>query len=155
MFPKTATVRLTVDDTLARHTGKHIEAAAMHHDPLLSSANKPFFHFGHQWVVLAVVVPFARWGKVFSLPVLVRLYRPEKLNRKLDRPHRKKTELADEMLQLVAESFPDRKFRVCPTWSTVMVAPCGNFSKSRGGNVISSAARNLPERFLVAFGSSK
>ncbi len=29
------------------------------------------------------------------------------------------------------------KDRVCPTWSTVMVAPCGNFSKSRGGNVIS------------------
>ena len=110
MFPKTTRVKLTVDDTLARHTGKHIEAAAMHHDPLLSSAKKPFFHFGHQWVVLAVVVPFTRWDKVFSLPVLVRLYRPEKLNRKLDRPHRKKTELADEMLQLVAESFPDRKF---------------------------------------------
>jgi hypothetical protein len=110
MFPNITRVKLTVDDTLARHTGKHIEGAAMHHDPLLSSANKPFFHFGHQWVVLAVVVPFPRWGKVFSLPVLVRLYRPEKLNRKLDRPHRKKTELADEMLQLVAESFPDRKF---------------------------------------------
>jgi hypothetical protein len=110
MFPDITRVKLTVDDTLARHTGKHIEAAAMHHDPLLSSAKKPFFHFGHQWVVLAVVVPFPRWGKVFSLPVLVRLYRPEKLNRKLDRPHRKKTELADEMLQLVAESFPDRKF---------------------------------------------
>lgn len=110
MFPKTTRVKLTVDDTLARHTGKHIEGAAMHHDPLLSSANKPFFHFGHQWVVLAVVVPLPRWGKVFSLPVLVRLYRTEKLNRKLDRPHRKKNELADEMLQLVAESFPDRKF---------------------------------------------
>ena len=80
MFPKTATVRLTVDDTLARHTGKRIEAAAMHHDPLLSWANKPFFHFGHQWVVLAVVVPFVRWGKVFSLPVLVRLLSSKKFS---------------------------------------------------------------------------
>lgn len=105
-------VRLTVDDTLARHTGKHIAGAAMHRDPLLSTGNKPFFHFGHNWVILAVVLAFPRWGKVFSLPVLVRLYRSEKLNQKLGRPHIKKTELADEMLQLVAESFPDREFLV-------------------------------------------
>jgi len=112
LLPKNSTVRLTVDDTLARHTGKHIAGGAMHRDPLLSTGKKPFFHFGHQWVVLAVVFAFPRWGKVFSLPVLVRLYRTEKLNKKLGRPHRKKTEMADEMLQLVAESFPDRKFLV-------------------------------------------
>jgi len=112
LVPEGVEVKLAVDDTLARHTGKHIAGAAMHRDPLLSTGNKPFFHFGHNWVILAVVLGFPRWGKVFSLPVLVRLYRSEKLNRKLGRPHRKKTELADEMLQLVAESFPDRKFLV-------------------------------------------
>jgi hypothetical protein len=112
LVPEDIKVKLTIDDTLARHTGKHIAGAAMHRDPLLSTGEKPFFHFGHNWVILAVVLAFPRWGKVFSLPVLVRLYRSERLNRKLDRPHRKKTELADEMLQLVAESFPDRKFLV-------------------------------------------
>ncbi len=110
LLPKGVRVRVTIDDTLARHTGKHIAGAAMHRDPLLSTGKKPFFHFGHNWVMLAVVVDFPRWGKVFSLPVLVRLYRSEKLNRRLGRPHRKKTELADEMLQLVAESFPERHF---------------------------------------------
>jgi hypothetical protein len=78
---------------------------------LLSTAKKPFFHFGHQWVVLSVVIGFT-WGKLFSLPVLVRLYRTEKLNKKLRRPHEKKTQLADDMLQLVAETFTDRQFLV-------------------------------------------
>lgn len=105
------TVRLTIDDTLARHTGKHIAAGAMHRDPLLSTGKKPFFHFGHQWVVLSVVLAFP-WGKVFSLPVLVRLYRTEKLNKKLGRPHQKKTDLGAHMIGLVAETFANRTFLV-------------------------------------------
>lgn len=110
LIPDDCTVRLTIDDTLARHTGKYIAAGAMHRDPLLSTGKKPFFHFGHQWVVLSVVLAFPSWDKVFSLPVLVRLYRTEKLNKKLGRPHQKKTELGDQMIQLVAETFPNRKF---------------------------------------------
>jgi hypothetical protein len=112
ILPDDSIVRLTVDDTLARHTGKHIAAAGMHRDPLLSTAKKPFFHFGHPWVVLSVVFSFCAWSKEFSLPVLVRLYRTEKLNKKLRRPHEKKTQLADEMLQVVAESFSDYQFLI-------------------------------------------
>ena len=102
---------LTVDDTLARHTGKHIASGGMHRDPLLSTAKKPYFHFGHNWVVLSLVFGFPAWRKVFSLPVLVRLYRPKKVNKKLGLPHRKKTEMASEMIQLLAQASPNRKFR--------------------------------------------
>ena len=42
-------------------------------DTLLSTGALPCFHFGHKWVVLAVVIEFPRWNKVFSLPVLLRL----------------------------------------------------------------------------------
>ena len=45
------------DDTLARKSGKSIALASMHHDPLLSSARKPFASFGHVWVVLALWLP--------------------------------------------------------------------------------------------------
>src|SRR4051812_42769664 len=45
------------DDTLTRRDGKCVSLAAMHHDPLLSSGRKPFFSFGHVWVVLALWVP--------------------------------------------------------------------------------------------------
>src|SRR5947209_14013602 len=47
----------------------------MHHDPLLSSARKPFASFGHVWVVLAVWLPLPFGsGRGFALPVLFRLY---------------------------------------------------------------------------------
>ena len=49
-IPKGVRVNLTIDDTLGRHTGKHIASAGMHRDPLLSSAGKPFWHF-------AMVIP--------------------------------------------------------------------------------------------------
>src|ERR671938_665183 len=63
------------DDPLARKGGKSIALASMHHDPLLSSARKPFASFGHVWVVLALwlPLPFGR-GRGFALPVLFRLY---------------------------------------------------------------------------------
>jgi hypothetical protein len=63
------------DDTLARKGGKSIALASMHHDPLLSSARKPFASFGHVWVVLAMWVPLPFGsGRGFALPVLFRLY---------------------------------------------------------------------------------
>ncbi len=63
------------DDTLARKSGKCIALASMHHDPLLSSARKPFCSFGHVWVVLALWLPLPFGsGRGFALPVLFRLY---------------------------------------------------------------------------------
>jgi DDE superfamily endonuclease len=63
------------DDTLARKGGKSIALASMHHDPLLSSARKPFASFGHVWVVLALWVPLPFGsGRGFALPLLFRLY---------------------------------------------------------------------------------
>src|SRR3954466_6732370 len=46
-----------IDDTLARKTGKGISLATMHHDPLLSSARKPFCGCGHGFWRAA-----GRWG---------------------------------------------------------------------------------------------
>lgn len=112
LVDREACVTLALDDTLARHTGKHIAAAGMHRDPLLSCQGRPFWHFGHNWIVLAVVIDFPRWKKCFSLPVLARLYRTEKINVKIGRPHRKLTELAYDLLELVSTNFPKRRFVV-------------------------------------------
>ena len=101
-----------LDDTLGRHTGKHIQGAAMHHDPLLSTRVKPVFHWGHVWVVLSIVVRVPRWDKSFALPVLVRLYRSEKLCKKQGRRFLKKTQLAAEMVAVLAAALPQRRFRV-------------------------------------------
>jgi hypothetical protein len=74
-LPADQPVVLLGDDTLARKSGKSIALASMHHDPLLSSARKPFASFGHVWVVLALWVPLPfGTGRGFALPVLFRLY---------------------------------------------------------------------------------
>ena len=112
LVPADELVVLAVDDTLGRHTGKHIRGASMHHDPLLSTRTKPVFHWGHVWVVLAVVVRVPLWNKRFALPVLARLYRAVKLCKKERRPFRKKTELAAEMIALAAAALPDRQIHV-------------------------------------------
>ena len=78
-----------VDDTLARKTGKGIALATMHHDPLLSSARKPFCSFGHVWVVPALWVPLPIGGtRGFALPVLFRLYVGAKRGGTKDAPGR-------------------------------------------------------------------
>jgi DDE superfamily endonuclease len=91
-LPAEQPVYLLGDDTLARKSGKCVSLAAMHHDPLLSTARKPFFSFGHVWVVLALWVPLPMGrGRGFALPLLVRLYTGAKRGGRADAPSRPTT----------------------------------------------------------------
>jgi hypothetical protein len=103
-------IRLVVDDTLGRHTGKRIAAASMHRDPLLSTGRRPFFHWGHIWVVLALEIEL--FDKSWALPVLFRLHRSEKRCKAEKRPYRKLTEQARELVELLARRYPDRRFEL-------------------------------------------
>ncbi len=47
---------LVLDDTLARKRGRKMFGCGMHHDPLLSSRSKTITNWGHNWVVLGVIV---------------------------------------------------------------------------------------------------
>jgi DDE superfamily endonuclease len=88
-IPADQPVYVLLDDTLARKTGKGISLATMHHDPLLSTARKPFCSFGHVWVVLAVWVPLPMGGmRGFALPLLFRLYVGAKRGGAKDAPGR-------------------------------------------------------------------
>jgi DDE superfamily endonuclease len=99
-----------VDDTLGRHTGKAIAAASMHRDPLLSTGRRLFFHWGHVWVVLSINFPM--FGKTWALPVLFRLYRSKKRCKADKKPYRKTTELARELVELLAKTLPHRRIFV-------------------------------------------
>ena len=122
-LPAEAPLVVLVDDTLARKGGKAIALATMHHDPLLSTARKPFCSFGHVWVVLALWVPLPMGqARGFALPLLFRLYVGAKRGGQADAPSRRgagrrlaaaqaahaqaprltKPELARELIALVA-----------------------------------------------------
>jgi hypothetical protein len=105
-----AVVVAPVDDTLGRHTGKRIAGASMHRDPLLSTGRRPFFHWGHVWVVLSINV--YAFGKTWALPVLVRLYRSKKRCAAEKKPYRKTTELAAELVGVLSQALSQRQLRV-------------------------------------------
>jgi SRSO17 transposase len=99
-----------IDDTLGRHTGKKIAGASMHRDPLLSTGRRPFFHWGHLWVVASIAVP--AFGKMWALPVLFRLQRSQKRCKEEKRPYRKCPELAAELIKALADALPERRIVV-------------------------------------------
>lgn len=88
--PAEGPLLVIVDDTLCRKGGKAISGATMHHDPLRSTRRKPFFSFGHVWVVLALWVPLPLGDqRGFAVPILFRLYRSSKRGGTADGPARR------------------------------------------------------------------
>jgi hypothetical protein len=116
--PPGATVFLAIDDTLCRKRGLHVFGTCMHHDPLISCRNFRLVNWGHNWVVVGLIVefPFAP-GVYWCLPFAFRLYISRKRARSQRwkcgrRVHRTRPELAVEIIRMVAEWFPDRAFHV-------------------------------------------
>src|SRR5204862_6673370 len=121
VFTPGATLLWAVDDTLCRKRGLTVYGTGMHHDPLISSRAKPLVSWGHDWVVLCLLIVHPFWAptKVFALPIAVRLYRNRQgltkgkkgkstaAKAKPDPNHRTRPELALELIQLAAGWFPD------------------------------------------------
>ena len=115
------TLLWAVDDTLCRRRGLTRYGAGMHYDPLISSRKKTLVSWGHDWVVLCIVIVHPFWAptKVFALPVATRLYRNhqgltkgKKGHAKAKKPktdpnHRTRPELALELIKLAASWFPN------------------------------------------------
>lgn len=110
LLPRDMPIVVAVDDTLGRHTGRTIAAASMHRDPQLSTGRRPFFHWGHVWVTAGVNI--YAFGKTWCLPVLVRLYRSRKRCKRDKQAYRKTTQLAAEIIGLLAKALPHRKILV-------------------------------------------
>jgi hypothetical protein len=120
-FAPSGLIELAGDDTLCRKRGLTLYGAGMHHDPLISSRALKLVSWGHNWVVLCLIVR-CRWAptKVWSLPLCCRLYRNRQglakgrkgQKRPPDPNHRTRPELFREMLGLLASWFPERQFVV-------------------------------------------
>jgi hypothetical protein len=118
-----------VDDTLCRKRGLTLYGAGMHYDPLISSRSKSLVSWGHDWVVLCILIVHPFWAptRVYALPITMRLYRNRqgvtkgqgkktpkgKKGAKKSPPpkpdpnHRSRPELALELIHLVAQWFPN------------------------------------------------
>ncbi len=112
-----STIEAFVDDTFCRRGGPRIFGISMHRDGVASTYGRQaqralsFLACGHSWVVLAIRVPVPWKGAGLAIPVLVRLYRSPKRCSKHE--YRKRTQLAREMAQVLAQWLPsDRKLHL-------------------------------------------
>ena len=62
-----ATLLWAVDDTLCRKRGLTLYGAGMHYDPLISSRAKSLVSWGHDWVVLCLIIVHPFWVRVVKL----------------------------------------------------------------------------------------
>jgi hypothetical protein len=122
VFAPTGAIYLAVDDTLCRKRGLTVYGAGMHHDPLISSRRKKLTSWGHDWVVVTLIVAYPWWAptKVFAPSFAWRLYRNrqgvtqgKKQRKQAGKPkrprgHRTRPELAVELLAMIASWFPER-----------------------------------------------
>jgi hypothetical protein len=104
-------ILLGIDDTLARKRGLMIFGVGMHHDPLLSTRRTAIMNWGHCWVSLGVILKLPFCGeRYFCLPILFRLYVPQKTAQKKKLPYFTKPQLAVQMLQLLCQHCHNRRF---------------------------------------------
>jgi DDE superfamily endonuclease len=107
------TVALSLDDTEAHKRGRKVYGVGMHHDPQLSTRKQPVLTWGHSWVVLAVIVSLPCCpGRVFSLPILFRLYLNHDAAARARRKYRSHTELAVELLHVLCTAHLDLHFHL-------------------------------------------
>jgi hypothetical protein len=138
VFGEVGAVRVVLDDTLAPKKGPHVFGIGSHLDAVRSTKRQRIFCFGHCWVVLAVLVRVPFSTRTWALPLLFRLYRTQKDCARQGVPHRKKTALAREMLDVFSSWVTDRRIELATD-----SAYCNG-----------TVTRDLPER-IVLFGAMR
>jgi hypothetical protein len=101
LLPPGAAITVAVDDTLFRRRGKKIHAVGWFHDG--SAAGQAKLGFGNSWVVVAIVVSLPFLSRPVALPVLAAL---------AVKGGASKPDLARDLVDLIAERFPDRDVHI-------------------------------------------
>jgi hypothetical protein len=100
-----SSVWLVVDDTLCHKRGAKVAFGGMFLDAVLSSRKHKIFRHGVNWVTLGVIIQLpCRKDRFFCVNLLWRAY--SKKVKGL--PHQTKSELARQMIDLVATWLPER-----------------------------------------------
>ena len=103
-------VALAGDDTVNEHHGAHVYGKGRHRDPVRSTHSYTAYRWGHQWVVLAILVRFPFANRPWALPVLVALYRSREWNQQHRRRHRTPAQVLRRLVAVLLHWFPHRHF---------------------------------------------
>jgi len=122
LLPAGAPLVLAVDDSLFPRSGRKVFGAHLHRDDHVAGGGRQV-RFGNSWVVLGLVVTLPFSSRALCLPVLFRLWRADPARRghgkrgnprkrKPDPAYPSKSELARELIELVAAHHPRRRLQV-------------------------------------------
>jgi hypothetical protein len=98
-----------LDETLERRWGTKIAAKGIYRDPVRSSHGHFTKVSGLRWVCLMLLVPVPWASRVWALPFLSVLAPSERYAQERDKPHKKLTDWARQMLLLVRRWWPERE----------------------------------------------
>jgi hypothetical protein len=85
----------------------------VHRDPQLSTRKQLVLTWGHNWVILAVIVRLPCCpDRVFSLPILFRLHLNQAAAARAKRAYRTRPALAVELLHLLCKAHSERHFHL-------------------------------------------
>lgn len=127
----TASVNLIMDDTLTHCKGPKTDAIGCHIDPVRSTRRYKVKAFGHVWVIAALRLKFAFSERFFAPPIAFRLYRTQAACDASGEVFRKKTELARELMEMIAGWLPRRQIVLCIDNADF----CAELLKNRPDNV--------------------
>jgi hypothetical protein len=102
-FCRTGVIVLALDDTLFHHSGRKVNGAGYWRDAVRSTQKHIVTAWGLNLVVLTLQLQPPWGGEPLGLPINMRLHRKKGLTL---------IELAQQMINEVAEWFPERRFRV-------------------------------------------
>jgi hypothetical protein len=102
LLPAGAPITVAIDDTLFRRRGKKVHGAGWFHDG--SAAGQAKLGYGNNWIVVVIVVTLPFCTRPVALPVLATLA--------VKGSGRSKPDLARDLVDALAERFPDRAIHV-------------------------------------------
>jgi hypothetical protein len=98
------------DDTVDGPPGRTVDGKGRHRDPVRSTHAYTAWRYGHEWVVLAVLVKFPLAARRWALPVLADLYRTPEVSTAEGARHKTPARLRCRLLRVRLLRLPGRTF---------------------------------------------
>jgi hypothetical protein len=111
-FVPTGVLVVGIDDTIERRKGKRITAKGIYRDPVRSSDSHFVKASGLRWLSLMLLVEINWAQRVWALPFFTVLAPSERYNQTHNRPHKKLTDWARQMITQVRRWLPERSIVV-------------------------------------------
>ncbi len=111
MLPANAVIMLVADETVDGKEGDYVWAKGTHYDARRSSRKHNHqVKFGHQWLVMCVLVWLPWIDRPWALPILSGLCRDKPTARKIRQRDKPGSVISKQLLIKLMRWFPDRKF---------------------------------------------